>query len=331
MENKPQVTLGVSLYSFTNEWLVRKYDLESMVAQVAELGLGPAVEVVGFQNFRDYPDVTSEFASYFRNLLDHYGLFPNCLGANVDLGIRKGQVMTVDESVEYMRRQIVTAQKLGFTVIRSQTYSTPAELDRIIPLAEKAGVHVAGEIHSPLTLNHPVLAELLAYYQKIQSPTLGLIPDFGATMTQIPPIYWQNLRQMGAGEPLIAAVKSIWKTDAPVYEKFKAVNAASQEFGADPSMTSVINNAITMFGHMPVDDLREMMPFVRHIHGKFHEITSEGVEPAIPYPQLFALLKDVGYNGTISAEWEGHAFTEEMIGFEQVQAWHSMCQQLLVG
>jgi sugar phosphate isomerase/epimerase len=323
------IILGVSLYSFTNEWLLRKYDLESMIARVAELGLGPAVEVVGFQSFRDYPEVSAEFASYFRNLLDRYVLTPRCLGANVDLGIRKGRVMSIDESVEYIRRQIVTAQKLGFSVVRSQTYSKPEELDRIIPLAEKAGVHVAGEIHSPLTLNHPVLVELLEYYRKVQSPALGFIPDFGATMTTPPPLYWDYLRRLGASEALIDTVRSIWHREAPVYEKFKAVNDAGQAFGVNPSLASVLNNAITMFGHMPVDDLRELMPFVRHIHGKFHEVNAQGVEPAIPYPELMAMLKDVHYNGTISAEWEGHAFIDDSIGFEQVQAWHAMCSRLL--
>ncbi len=330
MDKRHHITLGVTLYSFTNEWLLRKYDLEGLLTKVAELGLGPAVEVVGFQNFRDYPDVTPEFASYFRNLLDRFGLVPNCLSANVDKGIRKGRSMTIDESVEYIRRQIVTAQKLGFSVVRSQTYSSPAELDRIIPIAEKAGVQVAGEIHSPLTLNHPVMVELLEYYRKIQSPALGFIPDFGATMIALPEVFLNNLRRLGAGERLVEAVKAIWETDFPVYEKFQAVNEACREARASPAVSSVLNSTITMFGHMPVNDLRELMPYVRHIHGKFHEVNAEGIEPAIPYPALTTLLKDVGYTGTISAEWEGHAFTEETIGFEQVQAWHAMCERLLV-
>ena len=41
------------------------------------------------------------------------------------------------------------------------------------------------------------------------------------------------------------------------------------------------------------------------------------------------MLKEGGYQGTISAEWEGQAFTEEPIGFQQVEAWHAMCARLL--
>lgn len=331
MENKNGLTLGVTLYSFTNEWLLRQYDLEGLLARVAELGLGPAIEVVGFQSFRSYPDVTPEFARYFRDLLDKYELAPNCLGGNVDLGIRNNRVMTTDESVEYIRRQIVTAQKLGFTVVRSQTYTSPEELDRIIPIAEKAGVQVAGEIHSPLTLDHPVLATLLEYYHKIQSPALGFIPDFGATMNHPPEIYWENLRRLGAGEALIEAVKAVWQTNSPVYEKFAAVAAAGQAHGAGPALASSMNNALTMFGHMPVDDWRALLPYTRHIHGKFYNVTPERGEQAVPYPALMALLKETAYTGTISAEWEGHAFNEAPTGFEQVKAWRGLCERLLAG
>jgi len=329
MENKPKITLGVTLYSFTNEWLLRRYDLEGLVARVAEQGLGPVVEVVGFQSFRGYPEVTPEFVRYFRDLLDRYELTPNCLGANVDLGIRKDRIMTTDESVDYIRRQIATAQKLGFSVVRSHTYPNPAELDKIIPIAEKAGVHVASEIHSPLNLNHPVLAELLSYYQRMQTSALGFIPDFGATMKAPPELYWEYLRRLGTGEQLIETVKQIWKTSVPVYEKFGALNSAAQEFGASPAVASVLNNAISMFGHMPVDDWRVLMPYVRHIHGKFYRVAPDGNEPSVPYPEIMSLLKDVDYTGTISAEWEGHAFTEETIGFESVKAWRAMCERLL--
>jgi hypothetical protein len=37
-----------------------------------------------------------------------------------------------------------------------------------------------------------------------------------------------------------------------------------------------------------------------------------------------------GYLGTISAEWEGQVYTDEPIGFQQGQAWHTMCEMLLV-
>jgi len=86
---------------------------------------------------------------------------------------------------------------------------------------------------------------------------------------------------------------------------------------------------ITMFGRAPVEQLAELLPYTKHIHGKFYEVDASGHETSLPYPELMALLLREGYTGTISAEWEGHAFTEEPMGFQQVQAWKAMCTQLL--
>jgi hypothetical protein len=86
---------------------------------------------------------------------------------------------------------------------------------------------------------------------------------------------------------------------------------------------------MTMFGRMPVDSWSVVLPYVSHVHGKYYEVNAEGVEPSIPYPALMTLLKREGYQGTISAEWEGQVFTEEPIGFQQVAAWNTMCSRLL--
>jgi sugar phosphate isomerase/epimerase len=328
METKGKPVLGVTLYSFTNEWLQRLYDLDGLVAKVAELGLGPAVEIVGFQSIRTFPDVTPEFVSHFRTLIDRYGLIPSCLGANLDVGIRKNRLMTPNETVEYITRQISTAAKLGFPVVRIQAFAKPDILEKIIPVAEKAGVHVASELHSPLTTDNPVVVELLEYYRKIQSPALGFIPDFSSTMTAPPEIYWESLRHAGAAERLIDAVKAVWETNVPMFEKFKAVADAGKEFETNAVVLGQLNTSITMFGNMPVDGLRELLPYVRHIHGKFYDVNPEGIEPSIPYSHIFSLLLECGYTGTMSAEWEGHAFTGDAIGFEKVKAWHSMCTRL---
>lgn len=329
MDKNNGLILGTTLFSFTNEWKQRLYDFDTLVARVAELGLGPSMEVVGFQTFRGFPEVTDEFASHFRSLMDRYELIPSCLGANLDVGIRKNRLMTFDETLAYVERQIIAAQKLGFSVLRIQAFAKPDVLEKIAPIAEKAGVHVASELHSPLTVDNPEVIELLEFYRKTQSSALGFITDFSCTMTSVPEGFWNVLRRMGAPEGLIISAKEIWITALPTPVKFGKLRDACQAVNASPAVSSQINMAMTMFGHMAVEDWREILPYTRHIHGKFYEVNSNGIEPYIPYPQLMRLLKDVGFYGTISAEWEGQAFIDDPIGFEQVQAWHSMCKRLL--
>jgi sugar phosphate isomerase/epimerase len=327
--NKP--VLGTTLYSFTNEWLQGLYTLDQEVEKVAELGLGPAMEVVGFQSIREYPDVTDEFARHFRDLLDRHVLTPSCLGGNCDIGRDPKRLMTEDETVAYVERQIVSAQKLGFPVLRIQTFVGPRVFERLAPLAEKAGVQVACELHSPLSAHHPEVVALRECFDRVGPDLVGFVPDFSCSMIAPPNIHWEKLRQVGAPEGLIAAARDVWSSDRPVPEKFAALAEAAARFGATDAIRGQLNMTLTMFGRMPVEDLVELLPYTKHIHGKFYEVDASGVEASLPYPELMALLEREGYRGTISAEWEGHAFTEEPIGFEQLQAWRAMCDRLLGG
>ena len=142
MDNKKPI-LGTTIYSFTNEWLRRLYTLEEEVQKVAELDLGPAVEMVGFQSLREYPDVSDESARHFRELLDRHGLIPGCLGGNCDVGRDPKRLMTDDETVAYVERQIVSAKKLGFPVLRIQGFVGPKVFEKLASAAERAGVQVA--------------------------------------------------------------------------------------------------------------------------------------------------------------------------------------------
>jgi len=320
---------GVTLFSLTNEWQQRLYDLDGMVAKVVELGLGPGLEVVGFQTFRTYPSVSDEEAYHFRRLVEKYNLIPTCLGANMDNGRHPKHLMSEDEIYSYVERQLVSAKKLGFPLMRVPPAVGSLSLEKILPLAEKYKVILAVELHSPLSIYHPEVIHLREMFDRLQSPYLGFIPDFSTTMTSVPEGFWNNLRAAGALEGLIDAAKAIWITDDPIPAKFGALAEACKQNAANPMVSGMINNVMTMFGHAPVDTWREILPYTRHVHGKYYQVTAEGVEPSIPYPALMKMLKEEGYRGTISAEWEGQAFTEEPIGFQQVAAWNAMCKRLL--
>jgi len=329
MINGQGPVLGTTLFSLTNEWQQRLYSLEQMLAKVAALGLGPTVEVVGFQSLREFPDVSDTFAGYFRDLLARFGLTPSCLGGNSDVGRRKGRLMTPDELLAYTERQIISAAKLGFPVFRFQLSAGAAMLERLAPIGEKYGVHIACELHSPLAVDHPEVVEVRELFDRLRTPFLGFIPDFSTSMTRIPDGYWGNLRRAGAPEGLIEVVKEIWHTDQPTSAKFGALAEARAWFGAGPAVMGQLNTVMTMFGRMPLEGWAQLLPYARHIHGKYYHVDESGCEPSIPYAELLALLKRAGYHGTISAEWEGQAFTEAPIGFEQVQRWHAMVKRLL--
>ena len=96
--------MGTTLYAFTLDWLSGKYTLETMLAEVAKRRLCNAVEVIGFQSIKGFPEVSNEFVNNFRNWMDKYELVPSSLAVNADVAIRPGEKLTEDETVEYVAR-----------------------------------------------------------------------------------------------------------------------------------------------------------------------------------------------------------------------------------
>ena len=72
--NNQKPILGSTLYSFTHEWKSRVYTFDQIIEKIAEKNIGPAVEVVGFQSFRGFPDVSDEYAEHFKALMETYTL-----------------------------------------------------------------------------------------------------------------------------------------------------------------------------------------------------------------------------------------------------------------
>jgi hypothetical protein len=54
-----------------------------------------------------------------------------------------------------------------------------------------------------------------------------------------------------------------------------------------------------------VESWLEIMPWIRHVHGKFFGVDAAGEEPSVPVRELIALLVQNGYDGAISSEYEG--------------------------
>lgn len=146
--------LGTTLYSFTTEFIMRRYSFEQLIARVAQLNLGPGLEMVGFQSIRGFPAVTDAFAERFRELITIHGLQPSCLAINADMALRRGQMLTIDEAVAYHEPQLRAAARLGFPTVRCQFAAPPEVLRRLVPLAEKLEIKMGPEIHAPMSVTN---------------------------------------------------------------------------------------------------------------------------------------------------------------------------------
>jgi sugar phosphate isomerase/epimerase len=55
----------------------------------------------------------------------------------------------------------------------------------------------------------------------------------------------------------------------------------------------------------PIEDFRACMPYTKHVHAKAHVFDENGEEPNIPFSTLIPIIKESGYEGYITAEFEG--------------------------
>jgi len=324
---------GITLYSLTLEYRAGKYTLEEMLRRAGELGVGPGLEIVGFQSIRTFPEVPDRFATRFRRLLDDAGLRPSCLSANVDTARRRDRHMTDDETVEYLAAQLEAAVKLGFPVMRIQFGARPGAIRAIAPIAERAKVKLGMEIHAPHSVDHPTVLALRELYEEIDSPFLGFIPDFGASASSIPAGAIRQQRQLGTGEDIIKLVTDTWASahrgNVDAFTARRELLAEVQARHGGPEAVGFAWRAMTLWGAQSPAKWAEIMPRVVHVHGKFFDFDEHGEEPSIPYAELMDVFRRAGYDGSISSEWEGSPWAPEPDGFMMVKSHQAMMRRHL--
>ena len=325
----PQV--GVTLYSFTNPWLTRKFDLEGLCREVVRRGMGPNIEIIGFQSFKEFPDVSDDFASRFRDLMAETGLNPVSCAINSDRFLKPGQQPIDDDAlVEYHKRQLRSAKKMGFSLVRYQ-FTLPVELiPPVAAYAEELDIRMGVEVHAPMWAGHPAVQAYGEMYDKLDTPVLGWIPDFGGTSSRIPESMLEAARAAGAQESLLDRLKEIWAGPGMGHEKARRLREGALAEGHEPGHIQAASLAFFILANNDPKSWAALVDRTIHIHGKFYGMTAEGREEAIDYETILPLFRDGGFTGTMVSEWEGHAYMADD-GFDQVAAHQKMCRRIFAG
>jgi sugar phosphate isomerase/epimerase len=302
--------LGLTLYSASAEFRAGWYDFDGLLDRVAELGIGPGIEIVASQVLPTYPVVSEEFVTQWRAAFDRHGFDASSFGANLDMGRRRDRDMTPDEEFEFSELLFRGAKKLGFPLVRIQS-AKPELLRRLLPVAESLDLKLAYEIHAPMGPNAPEIMKVRDVYADLDSPLLGFVADFSSTMHSMSPTLLRAVRRAGLDDDAVQRLQEIWATDASMRERQQEFIAYLNGRDFDPGrLGSFAHLAFNMHGHVDPREWADIMPQILHVHAKFYDIDENGQEPAIDYPELVRVFVEGGYRGYWSSEWEGHAFAE---------------------
>jgi sugar phosphate isomerase/epimerase len=321
---------GVTFYSWRHEYFIGKMTLEDCIRTAAELGI-PGIEVIGEQMVPNFPDPGDEWLAQWKGWLAKYDRTPVAHDMFLDVNRYKGRLMTEDEQVESVVRDIKFANLLGCTVIRMIHVTPPEIMKGAASYAEKYNVKLALEVHAPHQLDDVWMQKHLAVMREVGSPYLGYTVDMGIFTKHTPRIFLSYWLANGM-RPHIADF---------ITERYNSHEATGQipkdveRMGGTQDEITMSNRAARFIFADP-QRLAEYMPHILHVHGKFNDMIEDPVtgyrEEAIPYDEVVPVLIEGGYNGYISSEYEGNGWLvddSEADSVEQVRRHQVMLRRLL--
>src|SRR5579862_2000862 len=134
-----KIKRGVSLYSYQEEYFLRKMTLEQCIAKSAEFGaLG--IESLAEQMMPGFPRLSEDFYAAWDEWMAKYHTKSVCHDMFLDTKRFKGRLMTQDECVASIERDLKHAARLGCKVMRMLVFISPELLEKCLPYAEKYDV-----------------------------------------------------------------------------------------------------------------------------------------------------------------------------------------------
>ena len=341
---------SVSLYSFQEDYFLRKKTLEDCIAKAAELDV-PGIEIIGDQMIRGYPNVPDSFFEQWHGWMEKYGRTPVCLDQFVDWNKYKGRVMSDDERAEVLIQDIKNASRLGCTVIRVIHDVSAAIMEKAAPYAEEYNVRLGNEIHAPSHLDDEFSRSLFEMMQRTGSKYVGFVIDLGIYTRRIPRVVSDRWVRDGMRQEIAdyiietyAATEGSGHRERPTT---KGAGATLAEKWEERSKNEIVEGVTKMGGteqeigmaryaahHIFADPRRmlEFMPWIFHFHAKFNEMLPDYTEYSIPYDEIIPVLIEGRYDGYLSSEYEGNRHLQdafEVDADEQVRRHQVMLKRLL--
>jgi sugar phosphate isomerase/epimerase len=307
------ITRGVSLYSFQEEYFLRKLSVEDCVAAAAGMG-ATGIEIIPEQSIPSYPALTDEFVTRWHEWMARYGTTCVATNAFLDSKLHPGRMLTLDEQAARVRRDIDIAVRLGAPIVKATINFSPEVMAAVAPYAEEHGVRVLLEVHAPFHYDHPWVVEHLQVMHRVGAHVLGLMPDMGIHVRRFPRVVSERALRDGARPDLVDYIVRTYDDHGDTHALMDIVNYR----GGGPVEFGLARQATHYIWSDPKDMLAHL-PFIGHIQAKFYEMTDEGTEYSIPYEEIVPVLVDAGFTGCLSSEYEGNRHLQDAFEIDSVE------------
>jgi sugar phosphate isomerase/epimerase len=319
---------SVTFYSFQQVYYTGRKNLRQLLEATSKVIGSPGVELIPEQMpVGSFPDPSESAVEEWKGWLAEYKLTPTCMDSFIDTMLYKDRFLTLKEQVAMMHRDLKLARRLGFPVIRVLCPIRKEVVEASLDLAAKYDVKMGLEIHAPMTIRSRWITEYMEMVRKSGSKYAGLMIDFSIFQMRPPRKMLENARKAGAKPEILDRICAMQETHRPVSQMMAEIGRMG---GGEVERGVAMSLARASFSEP--EWLRDYAPYLFHCHGKFAEMDEDYNETSIDYVTPIRILKEIGYDGWISSEYEGQRLytgAEEADEIEQVRRHHVMMKRLI--
>jgi Xylose isomerase-like TIM barrel len=318
---------GVSLYSFQEEMFLGQMNVEDCVAFAASIG-ATGIEILPEQNMPTFPNISDAQVDEWKSMVARHGCHLTAYDMFLDTKRRKNQLMTDEEQIESIRRDLVLCNRLGIKNMRVLVFVRPDILGRCVPYAEELDVHMGVEVHAPWHLEHAWILRTVEEADRLGTRHLGILPDMGIFMKHYPPAFRDRFERQGARPEVTQFI--VDSHEAKIMAEYTIYEVAVKMQGnkAEVAMAETLRHA----PYANPKRIADYAPYFRHIQAKFYEMNENFTDPSIAYDEVIDALVRCGWEGTLSSEYEGNRWIQDVQPVdsrEQVRRQHKMFERLI--
>jgi len=323
MKTDHDIKLGVSLYSYQDNYYFHKHDLEGCIAAAAGAG-AEGFEIFPEAMIPEWPYISDRFVDWFNGVKERYGVECVCVDHFSDTRMWKNRNLTDDELFERSILYIKAAARLGAPAIRllheehlgsvnffNRDYhlTNAAIAERLLPICAEHNVMMALECHSPTTVDDPCHEPYLEAAERLGLPFVGLQADFSSYEYCVTSADVGMYARKGANEKLLNFFRNSQREAYFAGRKFHYEDIESQIEAMQPNEVDrqFLNfNKRHAGGPASYDVLKQYASKLVYVHGKFYDIDENGEADNMDYAKIMKALVDGGYKGYICSEFEGN-------------------------